>query len=77
MTFSGAVVGCTPMTAGARGRARCRKESVVTAMLGKCMVRSRGGGDRYVGAVENSPSSSIRLVVGFVGVFCAKIRNHV
>jgi hypothetical protein len=37
MTFKGAVVGC-PITAGARGRARCRKEGVATAMLGQYVV---------------------------------------
>ena len=35
MTFKGAVVGCTPSAAGARGRARCRKDPVPTAMLGR------------------------------------------
>jgi len=39
MTFKGAVVGC-PITAGARGRARCRKEGVATAMLGNMWSRN-------------------------------------
>jgi hypothetical protein len=38
MTFRGAVVGWTPIVAGARGRARCRNDSVATAMLGGYMV---------------------------------------
>lgn len=41
MTFNGAVVGCTPITAGARGRAKCKKESVVTAMLGSIWLRDQ------------------------------------
>jgi hypothetical protein len=40
MTFSGAVVGWTPITEGASGRARCRNESVLTAILGKREMES-------------------------------------
>jgi hypothetical protein len=36
-------VGCTPIAEGARGRARCRKESVPTAMLGNFLVLGRSG----------------------------------
>ena len=41
MTFSGAVVGCTPSAEGARGRARCRNDSVPTAMLGRYFIESK------------------------------------
>lgn len=39
--LTGAVVGCTPITAGASGRARCRNEGVSTAMLGNGNIVSR------------------------------------
>ena len=43
MTFRGAVVGWTPIEAGASGRARCRNDFVSTTMMGSCFVS--GGRD--------------------------------
>lgn len=38
MTFNGAVVDCTFITAGASGRERCTKVSVATAILGSSLT---------------------------------------
>jgi hypothetical protein len=70
MTFRGAVVGCTPTTEGARGRARWRKDSVLTAMLG---VLTDGGSlvvERRWEVVEKTqhyaPPRRLRLARCFV-----------
>ena len=72
MTFTGAVVGWTPITTGASGRARCRNEGISTAMLGNRIEREEGskvGVVDVVDLVENSPPSSsiYTRLVGFVG----------
>lgn len=78
MTFNGAVVGCTPMTAGARGRARWRKDSVATAMLRDCMGRSnevRKGLNMMLPSRSKFPSLCfVALVSSAKTVPCDKIR---
>jgi len=57
-TFSGAVDCWTPIVAGARGRARCRKFSGLTAMLGRCMKSSW----LEVGFLQSYPLNGFRVV---------------
>ena len=68
-------MGCTPIAEGARGRARCRKESVPTAMLGNFLWCWEGLGKASNGVMSSNllPSSSLPLWARFD----AKIRIHV
>jgi hypothetical protein len=58
MTFTGAVVGCTPIAAGARGRARWMNDVRSTAMLGK-IVRDR--------AVQKTECRRVEMLGGVPG----------
>lgn len=70
MTFRGAVVGWTPTTEGARGRARCRKDSVLTAMLGGLdSWRSAGCGEEEGGRQSEKTCAPPRRL-GWRDVLC-------
>jgi hypothetical protein len=80
MTFRGAVVGWTPIAAGARGRERCRNDCVLTAMVGYFgSLRSREEDRRLLRRdvdleVSGRPNSKSYVEMFFFGKFC--VRRH-